>query len=94
MTTARPSRPGTEEDTTTGDGLLEISGLSVSYGRRATPRGRAGATRVLSGVDLTVRAGEIVGVIGETGSGKTTLARATVGLVTPRAGGSASTDRN
>ncbi|WP_063737136.1 ABC transporter ATP-binding protein [Streptomyces sp. RTd22] len=86
MTTARPSRPGTEEDTTTGDGLLEISGLSVSYGRRATPRGRAGATRVLSGVDLTVRAGEIVGVIGETGSGKTTLARATVGLVTPESG--------
>lgn len=60
--------------------LLEISGLSVSYGRRA------GATRVLSGIDLAVRAEDIVGVIGETGSGKTTLARATVGLVRPDSG--------
>ncbi|MFF2521256.1 ABC transporter ATP-binding protein [Streptomyces liangshanensis] len=66
--------------------LLEISGLTVSYGRRATALRRAGSTRVLSGVDLTVRAGEIVGIIGETGSGKTTLARATVGLVRPDAG--------
>ncbi|CAM5346564.1 hypothetical protein SANTM175S_05474 [Streptomyces antimycoticus] len=30
--------------------------------------------------------GEIVGVIGETGSGKTTLARTAVGLVPPRSG--------
>ncbi|MFE2597564.1 ABC transporter ATP-binding protein [Streptomyces sp. NPDC059396] len=67
--------------------LLEISGLTVSYGRRATSLRRAGRTRVLSGVDLTVRAGEILGIIGETGSGKTTLARATVGLVRPDTGG-------
>ncbi|WP_326812813.1 ABC transporter ATP-binding protein [Streptomyces scopuliridis] len=66
--------------------LLEISGLSVSYGRRATSLRRAGTTRVLSGVDLTVRTGEILGIVGETGSGKTTLARATVGLVRPEAG--------
>ncbi|WP_329060453.1 ABC transporter ATP-binding protein [Streptomyces sp. NBC_01429] len=67
--------------------LLEISGLSVSYGRRATALRRAGRTRVLSGIDLTVRPGEILGIIGETGSGKTTLARAAVGLVQPDAGG-------
>jgi ABC-type glutathione transport system ATPase component len=59
--------------------LLEISGLTVSYG------GRHGA-RVLSDVDLTVRRGEILGIIGETGSGKTTLARAIVGLVPARSG--------
>ena len=59
--------------------LLEISGLSVSYG------GRHGA-RVLSEVDLSVRRGEILGIIGETGSGKTTLARAIVGLVPVRSG--------
>lgn len=61
--------------------LLEISGLSVSYGRRATALRRAGRTQVLSGIDLVVRPGEILGIIGETGSGKTTLARAIVGLV-------------
>ncbi|MER8001442.1 ABC transporter ATP-binding protein [Streptomyces sp. NPDC095613] len=69
------------------DTLLRISALSVSYGRRATSSSRAGATRVLSGVDLTVRPGEIIGIIGETGSGKTTLARAAVGLVPPDSGG-------
>jgi ABC-type glutathione transport system ATPase component len=41
---------------------------------------------VLSDVDLTVRRGEILGIIGETGSGKTTLARAIVGLVPARSG--------
>ncbi len=66
---------------TTTDALLDIRGLSVSYGR-----GHHGTTRVLDGVDLTARAGEILGVIGETGSGKTTLARATMGLVRPDAG--------
>ncbi|MFJ4713650.1 ABC transporter ATP-binding protein [Streptomyces sp. NPDC088785] len=72
--------------TTTPDTLLEIGGLGVSYGRRGALRGAAHRTRVLSGIELDVRAGEIVGVIGETGSGKTTLARAAVGLVRPDAG--------
>jgi oligopeptide/dipeptide ABC transporter ATP-binding protein len=58
--------------------LLDVEGLGVSYGRRSG--------RVLSGVSLTVRPGEIVGVVGETGSGKTTLVRAVVGLVLPDAG--------
>ncbi|QIQ01051.1 ABC transporter ATP-binding protein [Streptomyces liangshanensis] len=81
-TDENPSAPAPENRAP----LLEISGLTVSYGRRATALRRAGSTRVLSGVDLTVRAGEILGIIGETGSGKTTLARATVGLVRPDAG--------
>ena len=62
-----------------GRPLLEISGLTVAYG------GRHGA-RVLAGVDLAVRRGEILGVIGETGSGKTTLARAVVALAPVRSG--------
>ncbi|MDA0159412.1 dipeptide/oligopeptide/nickel ABC transporter ATP-binding protein [Solirubrobacter ginsenosidimutans] len=56
--------------------LLEIRGLRVRFG----------AQDVLRGVDLDVAPGEIVGVIGETGSGKTTLARSVVGLVKPSAG--------
>ncbi|MFE9252542.1 ABC transporter ATP-binding protein [Streptomyces sp. NPDC007088] len=72
--------------TSTSEPLLDISDLSVSFGHRATALRRAGHTRVLSGVRLAVRPGEIVGVIGETGSGKTTLARTAVGLVRPGAG--------
>ena len=44
------------------------------------------ANQVLSGVDLDVWPGEIVGLVGETGSGKTTLARTVVGLVNPTRG--------
>jgi len=60
--------------------LLEVSGVDVVLGRG----GRA--SLVLSGVDLNVWPGEIVGLVGETGSGKTTLARTIVGLARPRAG--------
>ncbi|MEV0618905.1 ATP-binding cassette domain-containing protein [Nonomuraea sp. NPDC050404] len=55
--------------------LLDVSGLHVALGH-----GRK-RTGILHGVDLTVASGEIVGLIGETGSGKTTLARAVLGLV-------------
>ena len=39
--------------------------------------------RALRGVDLTVRDGEMVGIIGQNGSGKTTMARHLVGLLKP-----------
>ncbi|WP_436763513.1 ABC transporter ATP-binding protein [Streptosporangium sp. V21-05] len=61
-----------------GAPLLAVRGVNVSLGRPAV--------RILSDVDLTVRAGEIVGIVGETGSGKTTLARTVVGLVRPDSG--------
>ncbi|MGW6495230.1 ABC transporter ATP-binding protein [Nonomuraea angiospora] len=60
--------------------LLDVSELHVALGR-----GRK-RTEILHGVDLTVAPGEIVGLIGETGSGKTTLARAVLGLVQARSG--------
>ncbi len=70
-----------------GDGapLLRVTGLSVSYAppRKGTGLGTGAA---LTGASLEVHRGEIVGIVGETGSGKTTLARATVGLVRPAAG--------
>jgi oligopeptide/dipeptide ABC transporter ATP-binding protein len=61
--------------------LLEARGLGIRF------QGRKGsAARAVDGVDLSVRAGEIVALVGESGSGKTTLARALLGLETPSTG--------
>ncbi|MDA8054742.1 MAG: ABC transporter ATP-binding protein [Thermoplasmatales archaeon] len=42
--------------------------------------------RALDGVSLNVREGEIFGLVGETGSGKTTIARIMLGLIKPTSG--------
>src|SRR4051794_14582362 len=64
------------------EALLEVADLHVTLG------GDHGtvAHDVLRGVRLEAAPGEIVGVIGETGSGKTTLARTIAGLVEARSG--------
>jgi ABC-type dipeptide/oligopeptide/nickel transport system ATPase subunit len=56
--------------------MLSITGLHKSF--RATP--------VLTGIDLVIGPGEVVGLIGRSGAGKSTLARLLVGLETPEAG--------
>ncbi|MFE0040090.1 ABC transporter ATP-binding protein [Streptomyces sp. NPDC059015] len=62
--------------------LLSASGVRVSFpGRRG-----AAAARAVDGVDLDIGAGEIVALVGESGCGKTSLARALLGLVRPEAG--------
>jgi ABC-type glutathione transport system ATPase component len=60
--------------------LLDVGALDVHYGKRRNKR------QVLSAVSLQVRAGEIVGLIGESGSGKSTVARAIIGLAPVTAG--------
>ena len=57
------------------DELLAVRELSVSY---ATDRGPA---RVLDGISLAIAPGEVVGLVGESGCGKTTLARAVLGIL-------------
>ncbi len=56
--------------------LLEVKALSAGYGR----------VPVLHGVDFTVGEGEIVGVLGHNGMGKTTLLKTIMGIV-PATGG-------
>lgn len=56
--------------------ILEMDGVEVVY-RRADGR----PVKAVAGVDLAVDSGEIVGLVGETGCGKSSLARAGVGLV-------------
>ncbi|MFJ5272908.1 ABC transporter ATP-binding protein [Streptomyces sp. NPDC088358] len=62
------------------DAVLEVTGLDVHYGLRRRRR------RALHGLSLSVAPGETVGVIGETGSGKSTFARTVLGLVRASAG--------
>lgn len=66
--------------------VLRVDSVTVRLhgARRATHK--VGGHRILDEVSLEVREGEILGVIGETGSGKTTLARTIMGLVRPVAG--------
>ena len=56
--------------------MLEISGLQAWYG----------PSHILQGIDLMVRRGEIVCLIGRNGAGKTTTLRTVMGLVDRRAG--------
>jgi oligopeptide/dipeptide ABC transporter ATP-binding protein len=61
--------------------LLEVSGLHVHFPLRGGALMRTQATvQALNGVDLTLRQGEIFGLVGESGCGKTTLGRTLVGL--------------
>jgi peptide/nickel transport system ATP-binding protein len=61
--------------------VLEINGVEVTYERSdGTP------VRAVAGVSLSVNAGEIVGLVGETGCGKSSLARAACGLTPVTAG--------
>ncbi|MEV8591175.1 ABC transporter ATP-binding protein [Streptomyces sp. NPDC051180] len=62
--------------------LLSARGLHVTFpGRRG-----AAPARAVDGVDLDIGTGEIVALVGESGCGKTTLARSLLGLVRPTAG--------
>ncbi|MEO8158136.1 MAG: ABC transporter ATP-binding protein [Betaproteobacteria bacterium] len=56
--------------------FLEARGIVAGYG----------ASRVLHGVDLVVKRGEAIGLMGRNGMGKTTLLRSVVGLLSPQAG--------
>ncbi len=64
---------------TDAETLLELRELAVEYG--------VGAKRVraVDGVDLGIRAGEIVGLAGESGCGKTTVANAAMQILRPPA---------
>ena len=54
--------------------------------RRSFPRPGGDELLVLDGVDLTLREGEIVGLLGRSGSGKSTLLRLIAGLAKPQGG--------
>jgi oligopeptide/dipeptide ABC transporter ATP-binding protein len=67
--------------------ILRVEGLVKHFPLKAGIfRHTVGHVRAVDGVDLTVSSGETVGVVGESGCGKTTLGRAIVKLLEPTAG--------
>src|SRR3982074_767591 len=58
------------------EALLSLAGLNAWYGE----------SHVLHGVDLEVRKGELVTVVGRNGAGKTTTMKSIMGMVRPRQG--------
>ena len=61
--------------------LIDIRGVCRSF-----PKGSGEELLVLEKVDLTIRTGEIVGLLGRSGSGKSTLLRIIAGLMPPTSG--------
>ncbi|MEQ4619023.1 MAG: ABC transporter ATP-binding protein [Corticimicrobacter sp.] len=64
--------------------LLEVSGLSAGYGK--PDRQGVPPIKVLTDIDLRVARGTTLGIIGESGSGKSSLAWTIAGLVAPYQG--------
>jgi NitT/TauT family transport system ATP-binding protein len=60
--------------------------LQIDHVRQAFSKAGGGELLVLDDVDLTLREGEIVGLLGRSGSGKSTLLRLIAGLARPVAG--------
>ena len=66
--------------------VLEVRSIAKHYAQqRATP-GKSGAFTALEEVSFTVLAGEVLGIIGASGSGKSTCAKIVLGLLEPDAG--------
>jgi peptide/nickel transport system ATP-binding protein len=72
----------------TGDELLRVEGLEKHFPvtRGVLLRRAVGQVRAVDGISFSVRRGETVGIVGETGCGKSTTARLIAGFLAPTAG--------
>jgi len=73
-----PAAAAPREAHKTGEVLLDIDKV-----RQAYPRGPSNTLLVLDGVSLKLKSGEIVGLLGRSGSGKSSLLRIIAGLARP-----------
>ena len=67
--------------------LLEVDELRVDFRLRATkPWQRSGTVKAVDGVSFCIKDGETLGLVGESGCGKTTVSRAVMRILEPTAG--------
>ena len=67
--------------------VLEVRGLTKAFGITSALRGReTGSILAVDGVNFSVGQGETLGLVGESGCGKSTIGRMVMGLLEPSAG--------
>ncbi|MGW1803683.1 ABC transporter ATP-binding protein [Streptomyces sp. NPDC002078] len=89
MSIPAQSDGATAEDTAVSDGeiLLKVTGLQKHFPiRKGLLQRQVGAVRAVDGIDFEVRKGETLGVVGESGCGKSTMGRLITRLLEPTAG--------
>src|SRR5438270_13669675 len=71
----------------TGTTLVDVKGLKVYFPIKGGIFGRTVAhVKAVDGVDMFIRRGETLGLVGESGCGKSTTGRAILQLIKPTAG--------